>query len=74
MLSPILIIALIILNRELYTFFLQKKGVKFTILAIPTHLFYYFYSGLSFTICWALHKLFQLQLGMKKLRLTLRRR
>jgi glycosyltransferase involved in cell wall biosynthesis len=56
-LSLLLIITLIILNRRLYNFFLRKKGIKFTILAIPTHFFYYFYSSVAFAVCWVLIKL-----------------
>ena len=47
---------LIILNRNLYAFFLRKRGVKFLVFAIPIHFLYYFYSSLSFGVCWILHK------------------
>ncbi len=44
--------ALIILNRDVYGFFLRKRGLGFTLFAIPMHLFYYLYSGASFAVCW----------------------
>jgi len=65
-LSLLLILTLIILNRGLYTFFLQKRGIKFTILAIPIHFLYYFYSGVAFTLSWTLHKLDNLIPGFRK--------
>ena len=65
-LSLLLILTLIILNRGLYTFFLQKRGIKFTILAIPIHFLYYFYSGVAFTLSWTLHKLDNLISGFRK--------
>lgn len=52
-----LIAALIALNRDLYGFFLKKKGMKFTLFAIPMHFIYYFYCGASFALCWIRHKL-----------------
>lgn len=48
----IVLAALLILNRDLYGFFIQKRGIKFTLLAIPMHFFYYLYCGASFTLCW----------------------
>src|SRR3990172_4044936 len=65
-LSLLLILTLIILNRGLYAFFLQKRGVKFTILAIPIHFIYYFYSGVAFTLSWTLNKLDNLIPGFRK--------
>ncbi len=48
---------IIFLNRDLYWFFLRKRGLQFTLLAVPMHLFYYFYCGLSFGFCWVREKL-----------------
>ncbi|MCP5098458.1 MAG: glycosyltransferase family 2 protein [Chloroflexi bacterium] len=45
---PVAIMGLIYLNRDFYTFLLQKRGILFTISAMPWHWLYYFYSGLSF--------------------------
>jgi len=57
LISAIIIISLIFLNRDLYGFFLAKRGVKFTLLVIPLHFLYYFYCGLSFGVCWIQNKL-----------------
>jgi len=55
--SVITLILLIYLNRDLYGFFLDKRGLKFTLLVIPVHLLYYFYCGASFGFCWIQNKL-----------------
>ena len=52
-----IIAALLILNRDLYGFFLKKRGIKFTLLAIPMHFFYYIYCGASFAVCWIQSKI-----------------
>lgn len=65
MVSVPLISILLVLNRELYKFFLDKRGIKFMVFAIPLHFLYYFYSGLSFTVCWILHKFHQFRSGLK---------
>ncbi len=44
-----------ILNHELYDFFLHRKGLKFLVLGFPLHLFYYFYSSITFGLCWGMH-------------------
>lgn len=54
--AVLLIIAIIILNLDLYNFFFHKKGLKFMFLSIPLHFFYYLYSGITFVICWILYK------------------
>jgi len=54
----IIIVSLIVLNRELYWFFLAKRGLKFTLLVIPLHFLYYFYCGASFGVCWIQSKIF----------------
>ncbi len=48
LLLPFLIlVSLILINREFYTFFAQKRGFLFATMVIPLHLLYYFYSGMS---------------------------
>jgi hypothetical protein len=42
----IIIVSLIVLNRELYWFFLAKRGLKFTPLVIPLHFYTTFIAGL----------------------------
>ena len=41
-------LALIILNRKLYVFFMRKRGLKFLLKAIPWHWFYFLYCGFAF--------------------------
>jgi GT2 family glycosyltransferase len=48
----IVIAALLMLNRDLYGFFIRKRGLKFALLAIPMHFLYYLYCGASFALCW----------------------
>ncbi len=43
-------VTLLALNSRLYVFFASRRGVIFTLAAIPLHWFYYFYSGLAFAI------------------------
>src|SRR5262245_23626295 len=43
---------MIVLNRDLYTFFFRQRGLFFTIACIPLHLLYYLYSGLAFLYVW----------------------
>jgi glycosyltransferase involved in cell wall biosynthesis len=42
----------IVLNRDLYGFFLRRCGVVFAAACIPLHLLYYLYSGLTFVYVW----------------------
>ena len=44
------LVAVVILNRELYAFFWRQHGFLFTVACIPLHLLYYLYSGFSY--CW----------------------
>jgi hypothetical protein len=55
--ARIAVSALLILNRDVYGFFMRKRGIAFTLLAIPMHLFYYLYSGVSFAVCWIKKKI-----------------
>ena len=48
-------IALLVLNADLYRFFLRKRGLLFTLAVIPWHWFYYFYGALAFGIAWMQH-------------------
>lgn len=56
-LAVLLVGAVITLNLDLYNFFIRKRGLKFTFLSVPLHLFYYLYSGITFALCWIIHKL-----------------
>ena len=49
---PLFLVIIFILQRRLYTFFLDRKGRKFLALAFPMHLLYFFYSAVTFVLCW----------------------
>lgn len=44
----VLVAVLVLLNLDLYRFFLAKKGLWFTVRAVPLHWFYYIYSSAAF--------------------------
>lgn len=44
------VVVLLVLNRDLYGFFLRKRGAAFLGRAIPLHWFYYFYSAAAFAV------------------------
>lgn len=45
------------LNRDFYQFLQQKRGVRFTLMALPWHWLYFIYSGASFVVGLLLFKL-----------------
>jgi len=49
-LAGIASLLLLALNAAFYRFLLRKRGMGFTLLAIPWHWLYYFYSGLAFAV------------------------
>lgn len=53
----VLFVNFLVLNRELYGFYVRRKGLRFTAQVIPLHLLYYLYSGMSFVICWIPYKI-----------------
>ena len=48
-LSAILLVV-VILNGQFYLFLAEKRGRAFALAAIPLHLLYHFYNGISFTL------------------------
>jgi hypothetical protein len=56
-LSGAALVAVIVLNRNLYAFFRRERGAFFVLGAIPLHLLYFFYSGLTFLWVWCDHRL-----------------
>ena len=48
-------VLLLMLNYDLYEFFLKKRGTFFTFRVVPLHFLYYFYSALGFTIGYFKH-------------------
>jgi len=56
-----LALLLLWLNHDLYRFFYQKRGLKFTLGVIPMHWLYYLYNAISFGVGLLLHWHEQLQ-------------
>jgi len=44
----IVLFAVVLLNTQFYLFLAEKKGGLFALAAIPFHLLYHFYNGISF--------------------------
>jgi glycosyltransferase involved in cell wall biosynthesis len=57
LLAVLVFIALILvfLNRNVYRFFLRKRGWWFALRAVLAHWVYYLYSGVTFLTCLAIH-------------------
>lgn len=48
---------ILILNYQLYSFFLNRRGITFTVLSFLMQILYYLYSSVTFAVCWGRHKL-----------------
>jgi GT2 family glycosyltransferase len=51
------ILAVIVLNRALYGFFVRQRGLLFTFAAVPLHLLYFLYCGLAYLWVWCDYRL-----------------
>jgi len=56
-LSVFFMVLILILNRDLYHFFQNKRGLGFAVKTIPWHWLYFFYSGLAFSIGFAKYQI-----------------
>ena len=56
-LSVVFFLGVVVLNRDLYTLFLRRRGLAFTLVCIPLHFLYYVYSVLSYLYVWIGFKL-----------------
>jgi glycosyltransferase involved in cell wall biosynthesis len=56
-LAPILLIGVVVLNRELYLFFARHGGAWFTLASIGLHLLYFAYSTLTYVFAWLEHRI-----------------
>lgn len=56
-LAGAVLFVVIVLNRDLYGFFFRERGPLFVLGAIPLHLLYFTYSGLTFLYVWCDHRL-----------------
>jgi GT2 family glycosyltransferase len=43
------------LNRDLFSFFLRRKGLLFTAATVPMHMLYFLYSAVTFIAMWGWH-------------------
>lgn len=50
LLPPIGVLVIVLINLQFYRFYIDKRGMKFTVKVLPLHLLYYYYSGLSFLL------------------------
>jgi glycosyltransferase involved in cell wall biosynthesis len=55
--SSAAILGVVGLNRNLYGFFFQRRGVLFAVGCVALHLLYYLYSGVSYFYVWAENQL-----------------
>jgi glycosyltransferase involved in cell wall biosynthesis len=46
------LLSILYLNRKIFRFFAEKKGILFAAFAFPWQLLYFFYSGAVFVLCW----------------------
>jgi GT2 family glycosyltransferase len=53
----IALLAVLVLNRNLYGFLVRERGLGFTCAAIPLHLLYFVYGGLAYTWAWSGHQM-----------------
>jgi len=51
----LLTVILVALNLDFYKFMFRKRGLTFAVLSFFMHILYYFYSGLTFVLCWTVH-------------------
>ena len=51
----VICLLLLVLNRDIYRFFLHQRGWSFAARAVLAHWFYYFYSGATFFVCSVIH-------------------
>jgi glycosyltransferase involved in cell wall biosynthesis len=58
------LIAIVILNRQILTFYARKRGVLFALMTVPWQLLYFFYSGVVFVLCWFWYRIPRI-LGMR---------
>jgi GT2 family glycosyltransferase len=46
------VLGVVVLNRELYTFFYRQRGLRFASACLLLHFLYYLYSGLGYVYVW----------------------
>jgi len=51
----LLTVILVVLNLDFYRFLFNRRGLLFAVLSFFMHMLYYFYSGVTFVLCWTFH-------------------
>lgn len=51
------LIVFLYLNRNIFSFYLEKRGAFFTAMVLPWQLLYFLYSGTAFVACWLIYAL-----------------
>jgi glycosyltransferase involved in cell wall biosynthesis len=71
--KPVVVFAIVvclaviaILNRKILKFFARKRGIFFAALTFPWQLLYFFYSGVTFAVCWFWHAVTK-TLGLRRI-------
>lgn len=60
-----LMLGVLLLNRKIFQFFAEKKGIMFAAMAFPWQCLYFFYSGVTFVCAWLLYGMPKM-LGFRK--------
>jgi glycosyltransferase involved in cell wall biosynthesis len=55
--SAAALLAVAVINRRLYAFFIRQRGVRFALVCFGLHIIYYLYSGLSYVSVWLEYRL-----------------
>jgi glycosyltransferase involved in cell wall biosynthesis len=58
-LAGLAVATLLTLNRDFYKFLTHKRGIRFTLLALPWHWLYFLYSGFCFGVCLLWYQFFK---------------
>jgi hypothetical protein len=58
-LAGLAVAILLSLNRDFYRFLTHKRGIRFTLLAMPWHWLYFLYSGFCFGVCLLWYQFFK---------------
>lgn len=45
----------VVVNHDLFAFFLRRKGLLFTVATVPMHMLYFLYSATTFIVMWGCH-------------------
>jgi hypothetical protein len=69
-LPAVALVAVVALNRSLYSFFRQQGGSRLAAVSIALHLLYYFYSSVAYLYAWLEHGIGHAALAVQKTQRT----